>query len=263
MDIALCAIGRMENDYVRDFINHYVSLGVKKFFIYDNNYDGEEHFEDKIYDMIYHGLVEVIDYRNRTCCQLSAYNDCYAKHGAEYDWIAFFDFDEYLILEKHSSLEEFLSDKSDFDVVMINWMVMTDNNLIHKDKRPLLQKFTTPMPQRNCVNGVTPENAHIKSICHGGRNLRFYGQPHVPQSNKCYNASGKKCICFARQDIDWDVAYLKHFTTKTIEEWLTRKMKVGTPDRPYEKFKKDYMNVFFNINERTPEKEEFMNNFNI
>ena len=46
MDIALCAIGRRENRYAREFVEHYLALGFDHIFICDNNHDGEERFED-------------------------------------------------------------------------------------------------------------------------------------------------------------------------------------------------------------------------
>ena len=96
--IALCAIGRMENRYAREFVKYYVDLGFDKIFIYDNNFGQEEHFEDVLEMEIAAGQVEVIDYRDIPNAQKAAYNDCYLKHGDEYEWIAFFDFDEFLTI---------------------------------------------------------------------------------------------------------------------------------------------------------------------
>ena len=48
MKIALCCIGRLENRYIREYVGFYLGIGVDKVFLYDNNYDGEEYFEDVI-----------------------------------------------------------------------------------------------------------------------------------------------------------------------------------------------------------------------
>ena len=96
MKVALCCIGRLENRYIREYVDFYLGIGVDKIFLYDNNYDGEEYFEDVIGDYVSQGSVEVINYRNRERCQVAAYQDCYDKHGSEYDWICFFDIDEFI-----------------------------------------------------------------------------------------------------------------------------------------------------------------------
>ena len=79
MRVALCCIGRLENQYAVEYVEHYKKLGFDKIFIYDNNHDGEEHFEDVLQGFIDDGLVEIIPFRNIEAAQLSAYNDCYSK----------------------------------------------------------------------------------------------------------------------------------------------------------------------------------------
>ena len=86
MKVALCCIGRLENRYAVEFVEFYgIHHGVDKIFVYDNNYDGEEHFEDVLQPYIDGGLVEIVDFRNKSICQLEAYQDCYDRHGNEYD----------------------------------------------------------------------------------------------------------------------------------------------------------------------------------
>ena len=100
MKVALCAIGRLENNYIREWVEHYKMLGFDNIILYDNNYDGEDHFEDVISDYIDSGFVDVINYRNKQVCQIKAYDECYHNHSNDYDWIAFFDIDEFLTLDK-------------------------------------------------------------------------------------------------------------------------------------------------------------------
>ena len=57
------------------------------------------------------------------------------------------------------------------------------------------------------------------------------------------------------------MAYLKHFSTKTIEEWLTNKWQKGAAGITYDTFREKYQDYFFTINERTPEKEAFIRNY--
>ena len=52
MRLALVAIGRRENRYAREFVEHYLRLGFDHVFICDNNHDGEERFEEVLQDFI-------------------------------------------------------------------------------------------------------------------------------------------------------------------------------------------------------------------
>ena len=47
MSIYLCAIGRRENLYAREFVEHYKKLGFDGIYILDNNHDGEGHFQPR------------------------------------------------------------------------------------------------------------------------------------------------------------------------------------------------------------------------
>ena len=77
--IALCCIGRRENRYAREFVEHYQRLGFDKIYLCDNNRDGEEYFEDVLSPFIESGFVEILDYRNRSGVQRDAYEDVYKK----------------------------------------------------------------------------------------------------------------------------------------------------------------------------------------
>ena len=59
-----------------------------------------------------------------------------------------------------------------------------------------------------------------------------------------------------------ECAYLKHYQTLTIDEFLCRRFgRRGYADKASD-FSKDFvMNIFWFINERTPEKEKIVNDF--
>ena len=135
MKVALCAIGRLENNYIREWVEHYKMLGFDNIILYDNNYDGEDHFEDVISDYIDSGFVILKDVRNeKGLIQVKSYNECYHTYSNDYDWISFFDIDEFLTLnEKFKSIKDYLSCKelNNFNCIRINWIIYDDNNLIN------------------------------------------------------------------------------------------------------------------------------------
>lgn len=257
--IALVAIGRRENLYAVEFVEHYQKLGFDTIFILDNNHDGEEHFEDVLSPFVDSGLVKILDYRNQIKPQMRAYTEVYAQIKNDYDWIAFFDFDEFLFING-MNVKQWLSKFSqDCEEVLTNWMCMTDNDLVHYDPRPLVERFTQAMQPDKPVQYSFPDNCHVKAIIRGGLDVRFCGNPHTPDTPlKAYNASGRRTNNAPWQEIDWRVAHLRHYTTKTLEEWVTRKLEVGTPDRDPAQFLPFYKDRFFTINRMTPEKQAYL-----
>ena len=96
--------------YAREYVNLYKKLGYSHIYIYDNNDINEEKFEDVIQDEIDWGFVTIINIRGKIKGQCYAYNDCYEKYNKLYDWLSFFDFDEFLSL-KEKNIQKFLTSK--------------------------------------------------------------------------------------------------------------------------------------------------------
>lgn len=264
--IALCAIGRLENRYAREFVEHYQNLGVDKIFIYDNNHFNEEFFQEVLQDYIDEGFVEIIDFRDRVQAQNAAYNDCYAKHKNEFNAFIMVDIDEFLILEKHKTIGEYIeSFPNDWECILINWQCMTSNGLIEYENKPLMERFTKACDKDIKVQYAWGENMHVKSIIKGGLPfVCYYGNPHVPTNPlNCYNADGRRCSQTPFQLVTWETAYLKHFVTKSLQEYVENKCARGTGDRDYNTFKTTYKGRFFKYNKPSKKQFEWLQKHNI
>lgn len=241
-DVAICAIGRNENRYATEFVAHYMKMGVKKIYLYDNGFGDEERLSEVVNDK----KVEIIDWRNRKNEQTAAYQDCYEKHGHEFAWIGFFDFDEMLNIGKKKSLPKLMEAYADADAVLVNWQIIRDDGSV--------------MPPSTCVKYDFPEDNHVKSFVRGGLQGHLWtnNQPHIPtgQTLRCVNPCGVAVKQDAFTDYDFTVMVLDHLTTRTAEEFV-QKVKRGFPcgDRYTADYRKKAVDYFFRINERTPEKE--------
>ena len=257
MKTLLCCIGRRENDYIREFVEYNKVLGFTNICLYDNNYDGEEDFRDVIGDYISDGYVILKDYRNRKVCQLDAYNECYKTYGEEYDWIAFFDIDEFMFVNCNKTLGEYLArpEFNDYDMIHINWLLFGDGGQIKSDGRGLLQRIPQPLDINQSTLYSFPDNFHCKSIIRGGlTEVKWGGTSHTPTNGiKCCNSYGLPCDGNSPfTPYDYRNAGLRHFTTKTAEEYAD-KVKRGFPDaNPTTKEK--MVKIFFDRNEVTAEK---------
>ena len=103
--VCLCTIAKNENLYAREFVEYYHLLGFKKIIIFDNNEIQGEKINDIIFDYLKNNFVEIIDIRGLSSVQIGVYNYCYKKYNHFFDWLAFFDFDEYLYIKNNLNIE--------------------------------------------------------------------------------------------------------------------------------------------------------------
>lgn len=269
--IALCCIGKMENEYILEYVKYYKSLNFDKIFIYDNNDVDGERFEEVIQGYVDDGFVCIVDFRGRKMCQCDAYQDCYDQHNKEYDWIAFFDCDEFLTFaDGIQDVHEFMRQKkfSPYQLMHINWMVYGDNDMLDNDGRGIVERFKEPiMPLDFKANMSFPENNHVKSLIRGGlSDIHWnsgYGASHTPLSRYylCCNARGENVEANAPHHVfDHSVAFLRHYSTKTIGEWVRNKMKRGYPDQTEERMMITLsLDYFYRMNKRNEIKEKYAN----
>ena len=261
MNILLCCIAKTENQYIREFIEYYKTLGVSHICIFDNNDKDGERFESVIQDYIDDGFVTVIDYRGKKVCQLLAYQDCWDRYRREYDWIMFFDCDEFLEIID-GNLHDYLESFPDADVIKVNWKIYGDNNLVVNDGRPVRERFTEALPPDIHIHYRNiPENDHIKSIIRTRTDIVWNRarNPHVPlirNTAKVYRSDGtvSKVPASPWEPCDYSRAILHHYTTKTAEEWRD-KMKRGYPDQSDCSLTLN-ISKFFKYNEITEEKKK-------
>ena len=256
-DVAVCIIVRCENPYLREWCDHYLSLGVKKIFLYDNSREGDERPAEVLTG--YGDAVEIIDYTAVGLgAQVKAYTDCYEKHGNEYGWIGFLDADE-LVRVDGNDLPTYLNTMQ-ADVVLLSWRIMTDSGLTHYDPRPMAERFTVAKEKPSLEDGTE----FVKSFVRGGlTGLHFEVQPHVPSFKgklKVINAYGQEVKLYPAIKPVHDVAWIDHYLTKTAEEYIG-KINRGfiNVSQEHNDHRKDHaIEDFFNINERTTEKEEIL-----
>jgi hypothetical protein len=108
--VCICTIGKLENEYIREYVDYYKKLGVDKIYIYDNNEIDGESFETVLLDYISINYVNIINYRGYIKSQYKMMNSCYKTNNMKYDWIMFYDMDEFLYLKNYSNIKNFLNE---------------------------------------------------------------------------------------------------------------------------------------------------------
>lgn len=257
MQVALCAMAKCENLYINEWCEYHLALGFDHIYIYDNNEpDGE-----RITDVINDEHISVVDYRGKhqaSCeTQVKAYNDCYSKCSGKYDWIMFIDIDEFLTLPGWESIKDFLGQDcfSNANAIRFHWKCYSDSGNLKYEDKPVLERFTEPC-ENNDVNkfykqiyrcslaGLKIKNVHYSTKIGG---IKY------PDGN-----NAKYIIQTSDKRIDHTHGYIRHYVTKSLEEFIDIKWKRRGKGSSKNRLDK---NFYFKYNKKTNEKSKYFDEY--
>lgn len=258
--ILLVCIAKMENNYIREFVEYYKKQGFDNICLLDNNDPDGERFEDVINDYIESGFVILKDVRGMKEAQIPMYTVCYNEYKDKYDWIAFFDIDEFLHIDGDKNIKQFLSDdkfnSNGVNCVRVCWKQFDDSEIIKTNGDYSVKKFKNFLP---ITNAGTTQTKPIIRTCLDDLTWTSAHGPLKDKRIKSVNTEGVICDNAITADKPtWKNACLNHYRFKTIEEYVLNKMVRLWPTH-YQKGGKSGLNLklFFMYNKRTPEKEAY------
>ena len=231
---------------------------MNKFIFLDNNLNNTEKLSDVLGDYKKSGLVDIYDLFGSKIGQSEFFEIVYEKYKDKCGWFLFFDFDEYLEMHfennKSLTLNEFLPNPifDSCEAILFNWLIYSDNDLIYYDNRSLLERFTEPYfgCQANMI---------VKPIVRGGLNKTIFypkSSNHVPDRNVTIcDSIGRRMINYSNLAIKPPVfkyGFLKHFNTKTADEYSDKIKRGANRNLPYNM--NERVKLFFKYNKFTEEK---------
>lgn len=266
MKIAVCVIAKWESQYILEWVEHYKGLGFDNILFYDNN----ELDDDSQYLILKPYIKDgFIIYHNRrglsgNTIQKQAYRDCMIKYRDIYDWIAFYDADEFLVIDDNFTIKEFLDDAKfqDYTGVCLNLVEYGDNDMVYNDKRPLKERFTQPIKKTRSMVKTIIQTKNCKIV----NNWKSVHYPFIDNKiNNICNANGDSItnIQTCAQAFITPSIYLNHYIFKTIEECVTKIKKGDINNRTYDNSSikeriDDYCRRFFSLNKITIEKLKYI-----
>jgi len=225
--VCICTLGKKENNYIREFVEYYKKLKVDKIFLYDNNELNGENFNTILYDYININFVEIINYRGKISPQLNIFNDCYKKNNRAYDWLIFYDIDEFIHLKNYSNIKYFLNEKKfkKCNLIYLNCIRHTDNDLLYYDNRTLKDRF----PKINWKSKMYT----VKSIIRGNlKGFKFKTTHWLNRNLIGCNFLGKIIKPSKKTKIEKDfnksfykLYYIDHYSFKSTEEYINKIIK--------------------------------------
>jgi len=260
--VCICTIGKKENLYIREFLNFYRNYGVDKIFLYDNNDINNEKFEDVILDFINDGFVEIINFRGILGAHYIAQQDCYKKNYQNYNWLIFYDIDEFIHLRNFNNIKKYLIRKrfNKCEIIQLNWIFHTDNNLLYYDNRSLFKRF--PKIEKKAKERKKGVKMGIKSILRGNIKTIIYDIHFLNSSLISCDGFGNIRFLnkFYTNITDFRFNYIDHFYTKSTNEFIN-KITRGSATRGFdEKFKIERIRNYFILNDISLEKINIFKN---
>ena len=251
--ICLCTPVKKENRYLKEFIEHYKFYNVDKIFLYDNNDIDGESLEEVVYNYIKSGLVNINNFRGKKGVLYKMMNDCYKKNNLEFDWLIFYEVDEYIYLKNYTDIKKFLNEDkfNHCQTVQLNWLMHTDNDNIYYENKPLKSRFPDSNKSikftaiksilRGKIPGIIINCVHrlnIKLItCNG-----FGERTHLKGAG-----TGK---------LDYNYYYIDHYFCKSTEEFIN---KINKGDVLYNQLNfLERIKVYLAYNKVTKEKLDYI-----
>lgn len=235
--LSVVAIVRNEGEYIREWLEYHLMLGVTHFYIYDN--ESTDDTKEKLQNYIERGEVTYVWWPG-SVVQLSAYNHALEFFQYDTQYMAFIDADEFLVTVQDTPLCETvdqlfeLGDRRIHHAVCgrcggigVNWRVYGTS--FHKTKpEGLVIENYVYRAKDDCE-----ENANIKTICNPRIAKEFRHNPHCvayESRHYCVSENGSYIPNAFFYDGMCKKIRINHYYSKSEEE-LSQRLKKGKADQ--------------------------------
>jgi glycosyltransferase involved in cell wall biosynthesis len=212
---AVCTVVRNELD-IAEWLAYQHVVGFDTVILFDNG--STDNTLEVAHAFSHYQDVRIIPWDNRTqTWQISAFNAAKHLFRYEFDWIAFFDADEFLVLDKEQPLHTLLEDRQAANGIMLSWAMYGSNGHRVRPSGLVIENFFHRAPPTAQINGK------CKSIIRPGE-MSDCTNPHWFKGNNV-TASGLKAEWTEggiRLPPELDKARINHYVTRSWEHWEIR-----------------------------------------
>jgi len=200
MKIGLVNVAKLEDHYLKEWLDYNQKLGFDKVLLFQNDWR-----TDLEHPILEKGICD------GPSVQVPLYNQV-LQDNTEYDWLAFIDCDEFIVLKKHNNIKELIEEyQHRTNVIGLNWTYFGNLGKLSREGDSLLKPFT----MRN--KGT---DQHVKVIVNARSDERMY-LPHNTFKS-AMDTNGKRFNGPFNLGGPMDVAYINHYHNKTKEDWMLR-----------------------------------------
>lgn len=211
-EIAIGAIMKDEGPYLKEWLDFHILVGIKKFFLYDN--ESTDNTTEILKPYIKRGIVEYHYFPGKRM-QHPAYMDIINNHSNDTRWLALIDLDEFLVPVNHDTVAEFLHTMPDnFAQLVVTWVMYGSSGHIHKPDGLLMENYKWHAERQSGIKSIINPRLLIEyhslhanfiagwTIDNNGHKLGRINQSYAPP---LYNN-----------------LRLNHYYTKSYDEYIAR-----------------------------------------
>ena len=210
-DLAVVSIMKNEGQYLKEWLDFHILVGVNKFYLYDN--ESDDNTKEVLKPYIERGIVEYTYWPGKAQ-QMISYKDAVDRHSNDVRWMAFIDLDEFVFPVKYHNIVDFLMSLPRFEALILGWMIYGSSGKLKKEDGLVIERFKHHADKTWGVKSIVNPRMMVKmtnphtffvagfTIDENGRKLGFIDQTNNPPS------------C--------DLIRCNHYVTKSYEEFISR-----------------------------------------
>lgn len=213
---ALCAIAKNEAPYLAEWAIYHRLIGFDKILVYEN--ESTDTTQIILTELSNKGVINAMPWKTRPggTTQKLAYANGLQKL-AGYEWLAFFDVDEFLYIPAFSnSLDQFLASYESLDAIAINWSLFGTSDQQKKLPGLVVERFKKRARSEHSANravktlaktrSLVKPNLHNHTFAPGVTYQTVDGQIIEPGTGRS-------------ERVTHDIVRLNHYFIKSREEW--------------------------------------------
>ncbi|MFT4074937.1 MAG: glycosyltransferase family 2 protein [Asticcacaulis sp.] len=218
MTIALICIAKDEGRFIAEWLAHNLALGFDRIFVFDN--ESTDETAATITRIGTAWPVERISWKpvEGQSPQITAYEWARIHIAPRYDWVAFFDCDEFLVLNTDETISTFLARFApEVGAIGLNWLGFGSSGRLKSDYDLVIDAFTRGgyAHSRN--------NRHIKTIVRSANLAEMTVHAAILKSGCYVHADGHPLAMTEAlglsDDIHHNIAHLNHYQVKSREDF--------------------------------------------
>jgi len=214
--LSIVAIFKNEADYIAEWLEYHLLVGVQKFYLYDN--ESTDNVKDILDPYIKVGIVEY-KYWTGKAQQKKVYLDSLKKVYKETYWVAAIDIDEFIVPVVNDTLSEFLKDFEQYPGVQINWVTYGSSGKKSKEDGLVIERFKDHSFFENDNNNYVKTISNTRYLVY----FTIHTAKYVFEKVAVDSDKNKRDIFFHNRKGLFDKIRVNHYQTKSYEEFWTRK----------------------------------------
>jgi hypothetical protein len=228
-NLAIVSIMKYEEPYVEEWVRYHLIVGVKHFYIYDNN--EESYMKDVLKPYIEKGIVDLIPMYGDVK-MFDAYNNSLWGYRDDCKYIAYIDADEFIVptqdVQVDTVIEEIFNkyDSPNLGGLGIRWQVYGTGHHKTKPEGLMIENYLYK------ENGSL--DIHVKQVVNP-RMVHSWGNPHFPVYKQpqfyTIDEEGNKIRGPFNKGGPRNLLRLNHYFYKSEEEFTKNRIKRGKCDR--------------------------------